>query len=124
MPATFTADITPIDLHNARFTPLVRPGTGSTELCVWRVEVAPGSTGVPHRIHREEAFVMLSGSAVVTIDEERHTLVAGDAAVAPAGSWLGIDNSSAEPAVVLVTAPIGFTGELADGTLVDPPWVH
>lgn len=124
MPATFAADITPIDLHNARFTPLVRPTTGSTELCVWRVDVAPGTTGVPHRIHREEAFVLLAGSAIVTIDAESHTLGAGDAAVAPAGSHIALGNPSAEPAIVLVTAPVGFTGELADGTLVDPPWVH
>ncbi|MFC9998631.1 cupin domain-containing protein [Nocardia sp. NPDC127526] len=124
MPMTRSADAQSFDLHNARFTSLVRPSLGSRELCTWRVEVAPGTEGVPHTIHREEVFVLLQGSAVITIDGEHSTLSPGDAAVALAGSAIGLSNPTDHPATVLVTTSVGFTGELADGTIVNPPWVN
>ncbi|WP_067539303.1 cupin domain-containing protein [Nocardia crassostreae] len=124
MPVTYSADAQVFDMHNARFTSLIRPSVGSKELNVWTVEVQPGSTGVPHRIHREEAFVVLEGSVVITIDGESATLVPGDAAVANADSRIGLDNPGDQPAKVLVTTSVGFTGELADGTIVNPPWVN
>lgn len=119
-----TADIESHQMHGSTFTPLVRPATGSTELCVWRLEIAPALAGVAHRIHREEAFVLLSGTIAITIEGESNTLAPGDAAVAPAGSAIRLDNPSAAPATVIVTAAVGFTGELPDGTIVDPPWVN
>ncbi|WP_067574549.1 cupin domain-containing protein [Nocardia acidivorans] len=124
MPVIRTADVESHHLHGSTFTPLVRPGTGSAELCVWRLEVPPNTAGVAHRIHREEAFVLLAGSIVVTIAGEDGRLIPGDAAVAPAGSIISLTNPSDDPATVMVTAPVGFTGELPDGTLVDPPWVN
>lgn len=124
MPVIHAADTRSHAMHGSVFTPLVRPAIGSTELCVWRLEVAPRLEGVGHRIHREEAFVVLTGTPILTIDGESHALTAGDAALAPAGSTIRLDNPSPEPATVMVTAPVGFTGELPDGTVVDPPWVN
>ncbi|WP_327144238.1 cupin domain-containing protein [Nocardia sp. NBC_01327] len=124
MPVIRTADIESHQMHGSTFTPLVRPATGSAELCVWRLEIAPGIQGVAHRIHREEAFVLLEGSLTLTIQGESTTLTPGDAAVAPAGSTIRLDNPAATPAVVMVTAAVGFTGELPDGTIVNPPWVN
>ncbi|MBL1072813.1 cupin domain-containing protein [Nocardia sp. 2] len=124
MPVIRTADVASHQMHGSTFTPLVRPATGSSELCVWRLEVAPATDGVPHRIHREEAFVLLSGTVAVTIDGETGTLTPGDAAVAPAGSTIRLANPADAPATVLVTTTVGFTGELADGTIVNPPWVN
>ncbi|WP_327149290.1 cupin domain-containing protein [Nocardia sp. NBC_01329] len=124
MPVIRTADIASHQMHGSTFTPLVRPTMGSAELCVWRLEVAPTIEGVAHRIHREEAFVLLSGTITITIEGESSTLTPGDAAVAPAGSDISLDNPSDVPATVLVTTTVGFTGELPDGTIVDPPWVN
>lgn len=124
MPVIRTAEATVHEMHNSRFTPMVRPSTGSTELCVWRVEVAPSTAGVPHKIHREEAFVLLSGAITFSIDGTESDLAQGDAAVANAGSTIRLSNPSDHPAVVLVTTTVGFTGELADGTIVNPPWVN
>ncbi|MEV6065125.1 cupin domain-containing protein [Nocardia sp. NPDC052001] len=123
MPVVRTADLQSHRLHGSTFTPLIRPATGSAELCVWRLEVGPATTGVSHRIHREEAFVLLSGSISLTIEGESHTLTPGEAAVAPAGSTISLTTTDL-PATVMVTAPVGFTGELPDGTIVNPPWVN
>ncbi|NNH73762.1 cupin domain-containing protein [Nocardia uniformis] len=124
MPVIRAAETVVHEMHNTRFTAMVRPGTGSTELCVWRIEIAPGTVGVAHTIHREEAFVVLSGTAILTIDGEASPVEVGDAAVANAGSIISLTNPGADPATLLVTTSVGFTGELPDGTIVNPPWVN
>ena len=124
MPVIRQVDVESHQMHGSTFTPLVRPATGSTELCIWRLEVAPALEGVAHRIHREEAFVLLSGTITITIEGETSTLTPGDAAVAPADSNISLANPSDTPATVMVTAAVGFTGELPDGTIVNPPWVN
>ncbi|MGV9667329.1 cupin domain-containing protein [Nocardia niigatensis] len=124
MPVIHAADAQSHEMHGSRFTPLVRPSTGSSELCLWRLEISPGTQGVPHRVHREEAFILLAGSITLTIEGEAAELAPGDAAVVPAGSVIRLDNPADRPAEVLVNAPVGFTGELLDGTVVNPPWVN
>lgn len=124
VPVIRAAEAVVHEMHNARFTAMVRPTTGSAELCVWQVEVAPGNAGVPHRIHREEAFVLLNGAASLTIDGVESPLQPGDSAVALAGSIIKLSNLSETPATLLVTTSVGFTGELLDGTVVNPPWAN
>lgn len=124
MPITRAADAQVFEMHGTTFTSLIRPAAGSAELCVWRIEVAPATTGVAHRVLREETFVLLDGELTMVIDGEAADLKSGDAAVALAGSTIQLNNSAAAPATVLVTAPVGFTGELLDGTVVNPPWVN
>ncbi|MFD6400037.1 cupin domain-containing protein [Nocardia sp. NPDC060249] len=122
MPVIRSADAQVHEVHNARFTSLVRPGTGSAELCVWQTEVRADSVGVPHRILGEEAFVLLSGEVTMTIDGESAPMKPGDAAVAPAGSLIALTNSAGEVATLLVTVRVGFAAELPDGSTFAPPW--
>ncbi|WKG10734.1 cupin domain-containing protein [Nocardia sp. PE-7] len=122
MPVIRSADAQVHEVHNARFTSLVRPGTGSAELCVWRTEVAADSVGVPHRILGEEAFVLLSGEVTMTIDGESAPMKPGDAAVAPAGSMIALANSTDQSATLVVTVRVGFAAELPDGSTFTPPW--
>ncbi|GGN90190.1 cupin domain-containing protein [Nocardia rhizosphaerihabitans] len=122
MPVIHSENAQVHEIHNARFTSLIRPGTGSAELCVWQTEVAPDSVGVPHRILGEEAFVLLSGEVTMTIDGESAPMTPGDAAVAPAGSTIALANATAAPAVLLVTVRVGFSAELPDGSTFVPPW--
>ncbi|WP_040781179.1 cupin domain-containing protein [Nocardia pneumoniae] len=123
MPVVRAAETTVHEMHDARFTPLIRPAIGSKELCVWRLEIAAGTIGVEHRILREEAFVLLGGAVTLTVDGESSALEPGDAAVAPAESAIRLDNPGEDPATLMVIAPVGFAGELADGTRITPPWV-
>ncbi|MFD3748443.1 cupin domain-containing protein [Nocardia sp. NPDC058633] len=122
MPIIRSIDAQVHEVHNARFTSLIRPGTGSAELCVWQTEVGAGSVGVPHRILGEEAFVLVSGEVTMTIDGESTPMKPGDAAVAPAGSMIALANPTDEPAALLVTVRVGFAAELPDGTTFAPPW--
>lgn len=122
MPVIRSANAQVHEVHNARFTSLVRPGTGSAELCVWQTEVRADSVGVPHRILGEEAFVVLSGEVTMTIDGESTPMKPGDAAVAPAGSMIALANSAGEIAKLLVTVRVGFAAELPDGSTFTPPW--
>jgi quercetin dioxygenase-like cupin family protein len=123
MPVIRAADAVAHDLHNARFTSYARPGTGSAELCLWRVELQAESTGAGHRIHAEEVFVIVEGAVELAIDGEVHSLQVGDVAVVPAGASIGVDNAATVPAVMWVSTRVGFSAEMADGTPVTPPWV-
>ncbi|HEY3004243.1 MAG TPA: cupin domain-containing protein [Kribbellaceae bacterium] len=51
-------------------------------------------------------------------------LRAGDAAVVPAGEPIQLVNAGDTPAEVYVAIAAGFTGTMADGTTVRPPWAQ
>jgi quercetin dioxygenase-like cupin family protein len=54
----------------------------------------------------DELYLVVSGELVLTIEGERTTLAAGDAAYAPAGTWHGIANESEAAAeMVLIFGP-------------------
>jgi mannose-6-phosphate isomerase-like protein (cupin superfamily) len=54
----------------------------------------------------DELYLVISGELVMTIEGERTTLAAGDAAYAPARTWHGIANESEAPAeMVLIFGP-------------------
>ncbi|MBV9832605.1 MAG: cupin domain-containing protein [Marmoricola sp.] len=84
---------------------------------VMRYHFEPGASEGMHRHDAEAAdsctpddadefYLVVSGELVMTIDGERTTLAAGDAAYAPARSWHGIANESDAPAeMVLVFGP-------------------
>ncbi len=138
------ADAVVHEMHGARFTSFAAPSTGSGELCVWRVELpAPtdsvygaGSAhgtesahddvprAVPHRISREEVFVVVEGSLLLTLDGRAEPLSAGDVAVATAGSLLTLENPGPGPAAAWVSTSVGLEAQLADGSRIVPPWAN
>jgi len=65
--------------------------------------LAPGQA---QRVHRHEAadkvYAVLEGEVVVQVGEERRTLVAGDAVLAPAGLDHGVENAGPGQAALLV----------------------
>ncbi|OEU86952.1 cupin [Streptomyces abyssalis] len=122
MPVIRSTEAVVHEMHGARFTSYVRPATGSEELAAWRGEIPPGTAAPVHVISHEEAFYVLSGRLRLTIDDETAELGAGDAAVAPAGSALAVANPADEPAQMWVTTRVGLRAELADGTILTPPW--
>src|SRR3954463_11491099 len=73
------------ELGGARFTSLATPSRGSTDTSVWLVEITPGTAPTPHRLTREEVFVVLAGRAHVQLDGDVSVAEAGDAIVVPAG---------------------------------------
>ncbi|THA44014.1 cupin domain-containing protein [Streptomyces sp. A1136] len=112
------------EIHGGRFVSYVRPGTGGRDLAAWRAEIPAGMVGPAHVISHEETFYVLSGRLRLSIGGETAELGAGDAAVAPAGSELGVANTTDKPAHMWVTTRAGLTAELADGSTIAPPWTH
>ncbi|MEU7067803.1 cupin domain-containing protein [Streptomyces sp. NPDC053429] len=112
------------EIHGGRFVSYLRPATGSRDLAAWRAEIPAGMVGPAHVISHEETFYVLSGRLLLTIDGESAELGVGDAAVAPAGSELGVANTTGQPAHMWVTTRAGLTAELSDGTTITPPWTH
>ena len=110
------------ELHGTTFTSYARPGSGSRELCGWRVEIPGRTEGVPHQVSREEVLYILSGSVRVRIDDNRQDAAAGDAIVVPAGARFGLDNLADEPMIAWVTTTPGFGAIMADGSWLTPPW--
>ena len=84
---------------------------------VMRFHFEPGASEGMHRhdaaaadsctpYDSDELYLVISGELVMTIEGERTTLAAGDAAYAPACTWHGIANESEAPAeMVLVFGP-------------------
>ena len=93
--------------------------TGLERAGVNLVRVPPGRRAFPlHRHHVEEEWVyVLSGSAEVRLDAERHRLGPGGFAVFPPGGPAhAVENPSAEADLVCLTG-----GENAPGEIVDFP---
>jgi quercetin dioxygenase-like cupin family protein len=110
------------ELGDARFTSLATPSRGSTETSVWRVALAPGAPGVPHRVTREEVFVVLSGTARLSLGAVAGVAAPGDAIVVPADTAFAIGNDGAEELQLLCCLPVGGQAVTADGATFTPPW--
>jgi quercetin dioxygenase-like cupin family protein len=127
MPVVRAADGVVHDMHGSRFTSYAAPARGSKELCAWRLDVPPGSEGVPHTVSREEILFVLAGTLHVTLGEgpaAGEPTGPGDAIVVPPGSSLRVDNPGDEPASAWVTTSAGLEAVLADGSRITPPWTR
>ena len=131
MPVLHASDAVVHELHGSVFTSYAAPARGSRELCAWRLEVPPGSRGVPHTVSKEEVLLVLSGALRVTLGDAQPAAgpvaaaaVPGDAILVPAGTMLQVDNPGPEPATAWVTTSVGLEATIADGSAIRPPWTQ
>ena len=103
-------------------TTLASPSYGSSETCVWLVELDQHAEATPHRVTREEIFHALGGEAIATIDGDGHSVRAGDTVIVPAGVDFSIGPSGGAPFRALVCFPVGGQAILGDGEPFTPPW--
>ncbi|MEV6414819.1 cupin domain-containing protein [Kribbella sp. NPDC051718] len=123
MPITRAADAPRFDLPGAQFTVQAAPSLGSKGLCTWRLRLDTSERNdAPHTLDRDEVFMVLSGTVQLTPDGEK--LEAGDSAVVPAGDPIQVRNLGDTDAELYVAITAGFTGTMADGTTVQPPWAQ
>jgi len=111
------------DLGDVRFTSLATPSRGSAETSVWRVEIEPSTPATPHRLTREEVFVVLAGRAHVQLDSTEATASTGDAIVVPAGTEFALSNAGNEVLHLLCCLPVGGQA-IAGGATFIPPWAE
>ena len=110
-------------LPGVEFTGLAAPSRGSAGLCTWRLCVEPNrDEPEPHTLDQDEIFMVISGSVRITSGGEK--LGPGDAQIVPAGTPIQLVNTGTGPAELYVAIRAGFTGTLADGTNISPPWAR
>lgn len=133
MPVVRASDATVHDMHGARFNSYASPSRGTGELCGWRIDVPPGSDGVPHTVSQEEIVLVLAGALLVTLNDSpgdpEHGAAAtkgqaGDVFVVPAGATVQVGTPDGEAASAWVTTNAGLKATLADGSTVAPPWAR
>jgi quercetin dioxygenase-like cupin family protein len=124
MPFIDHAEAPRFDLHGASFTGLAAPSRGATENAVWLVTLPPRAEGVPHRLTREEIFVVLEGAAFATLDGQMHELTPGCALVVPAQAELTLTNPHDVPFRSVAVLPVGGQALVGDNPPFTPPWAQ
>ena len=111
------------DLGDTRFTALASPSRGSNENSVWIVEIDPGTPATPHRLTREEVFVVLDGAASVRVGDVTGTASPGDAVVVPPDVDFEIACLGRSPLRMVCCLPVGGQAQVGDATFT-PPWAE
>jgi quercetin dioxygenase-like cupin family protein len=117
-PAAFTHE-----LPNARFWSLATPSRGSHETSVWRIQLSASAEAAPHRLTREEVFVVLSGAVRVLLAGQASEAQQGDAIVVPPETDFAL-SCIGERAELLCCLPVGGKARLGDGPWFTPPWAE
>jgi mannose-6-phosphate isomerase-like protein (cupin superfamily) len=111
------------ELPGVEFAGLASPSRGSRDICTWRLTVQPDrDEDKPHTVSEDEIVMVISGPVRATPGGDE--LGPGDAVVIPAGDPILLVNTGTEPAELYVAIRAGFTGLMADGTKVSPPWAQ
>jgi quercetin dioxygenase-like cupin family protein len=99
------------------------PSRGASEVSLWQIELAPGSTSPRHHMDREEVFLGLYGQAIAEIDGTEHRLGAGDCLILSAGTDFTLHVPGPQPFRAVACMPVGAQATMAPGgvTFV-PPW--
>src|SRR3954471_5830157 len=99
------------------------PSRGSTEVSLWQIELAPGSTSPRHHMDREEVFLGLAGHAVAAIGGTDHSLGPGDCLILPAGTDFTLHVPGQQPFRAVACMPAGAQAIMVpDGATFVPPW--
>ncbi|WP_432175489.1 cupin domain-containing protein [Streptomyces sp. Tue6028] len=124
MPVVRSSEAVVHEIHGARFVSYATPRSGSKELCAWRGEIPAGLKAPEHTVSHEEIFHLLSGELLITLDGRTERVTAGDTVIINPGATLGVENPTRETAVSWVTTSVGLRAELADGSVLTPPWAN
>jgi mannose-6-phosphate isomerase-like protein (cupin superfamily) len=117
------ADAAIFDIPDTHVIAYAAPSRGSAQLCLWRIDIAPGSTSPLHHMDCEEVFLCVDGSAVVAVDGEKRTVEAGDCLVLSAGTDFSFRVNGEQPFRALACIPAGGKATMAEsGDTLVPPW--
>lgn len=111
------------DLGPTRFTSLATPTRGTTETSVWMVEIDPDTPATPHSLTREEVFVVLAGTARVTLAGNTDRANAGDTFVVAADTQFQVTNDGHDVLKMLCCLPVGGQAR-TDSATFTPPWAE
>lgn len=117
------SDAPRFDAGGTTVTAYAAPSRGASEISVWQIELAPGSTSPLHSMDREEVFLGLEGHALVVVDGSEQPLRAGDCLILPAGTAFTLHVPGERPFRALACLPVGGLATMvSDGATFPPPW--
>jgi quercetin dioxygenase-like cupin family protein len=89
----------------------ISPATGSSHFALGTQQVTVGA-GIPTHRHldMDEAFYILEGSGVVTLNDVRHPFEKGGTIFIPQNTWHGFTNPDRELLLLWIVAPAGLDG--------------
>ena len=122
MPCLKPSDSPIFNIPGATFIGLASPSRGSMETSVWRVRLDPRTPGLPHRVTREEIFVVTSGSAHATVDGQAHDLTPGCTLVVPPNVDFSLANTGATSFEAIALMPAGGAAIMGNEAPFTPPW--
>lgn len=105
-----------------RFSTLVAPRLGASDIAMCRVDIDPDAPATPHSLTREEIFFILAGDAAFHVDGTMHPARPGDTVLVPAHTEFAVANVGTDTLELLVALPIGGQLNLPDGTSFTPTW--
>lgn len=118
-----SADAAIFDVPDTHVIAYAAPSRGSTELCLWRIDIAPESTSPLHHMDCEEVFLCVDGRAVVATSTEERPLEAGDCLVLPAQTDFSFRVVGDKPFRALACIRAGDKATMAaSGDTFVPPW--
>ena len=123
MPLIYAADAALFDVPDTQVMAYAAPSRGSTELCLWRIDIAPGSTSPLHHMDCEEVFMCVAGRAVLVTAEGEQDVVAGDCVVLATGTDFSFRVLGDQPFSAFACIRAGGKATMADsGDTFLPPW--
>jgi mannose-6-phosphate isomerase-like protein (cupin superfamily) len=118
-----SADAAVFDVPDTQVTAYAAPSRGSTELCLWQIDIAPGSISPLHHMDCEEVFLCVAGRAVVAAAGQERPFEAGDCLVLPAGTDFSFRILGDEPFRAVACIRAGGKATMANsGDTFVPPW--
>jgi mannose-6-phosphate isomerase-like protein (cupin superfamily) len=117
------ADAAIFDVPDTHVVAYAAPSRGSTELCLWRIDITPGATSPLHHMDCEEVFLCVAGRAVLVTSAEERQVEAGDCVVLSSGTDFSFRVVGDEPFSALACIRAGGRATMADsGETFLPPW--
>ncbi len=99
--------------HGSEIRPLMDRTTSRIVLCSLAEEVLPAGASVArhHHLETEEIYYILRGAGRMTIAREVRDVGAGDAVFIPRGASHSLENTGAEPMIILLVCGPAYRRE-------------
>jgi quercetin dioxygenase-like cupin family protein len=106
--------------RGARMSVLIGPDDGASHFVMRRFHIDPGGR-IPSHTHEsiEHEQVVVKGEMVIGLNDEEHTVRAGDAIFIPAGTAHWYENRGTKEVEFLCVVP--YTSEYSTNWLEEPP---